>query len=114
MGECIFCKIASGEIKTDLVYQDEDVLAFYDIKPQAPTHIVIIPKKHIARVSDVHEADKHLVGKMFVAAKDIAKERSVEAAGYRLVVNCGKGAGQEVDHIHVHLLGGRKFSWPPG
>ena len=114
MAECIFCKIASGEIKTNFVYEDDEVLAFHDLKPQAPVHVIIIPTKHIPRISDIEEKNKALVGKLVVTANKIAREKNIDSSGFRLVMNCNEDAGQEVFHIHLHLLGGRQFKWPPG
>ena len=114
MEECIFCKIARGEVPAKIVYKDEGFVAFEDIKPQAPIHIVIISKKHIGRVSEVAENEIDLLGKLLFVGKKLAKEKNIESSGYRLVMNCNKDAGQEVFHIHLHLLGGRKFTWPPG
>jgi histidine triad (HIT) family protein len=111
---CIFCKIVSGAIKADIVYEDNEVIAFNDIKPQAPVHILIIPKRHISRLSDLESADADVFGKLAIAANVIARKKMVVETGFRLVANCNKDAGQEVFHIHMHLLGGRKFSWPPG
>lgn len=111
---CIFCKIVQKVIPAAIVYDNGDVLAFNDIKPQAPVHVVIIPKAHINNISDISEKDAALVGKMIFAAKMIAKNMNIEKSGYRLVFNCNKDAGQEVFHIHAHLMGGRKFAWPPG
>ncbi len=113
MAECIFCKIASKELKSEIVYEDDEVVAFKDINPQAPVHILIIPRKHIEKISDMEESDILLIGKLFFVASKIAKELNLED-GYRLVINNGRNAGQAVFHIHLHLLGGRKFSWPPG
>lgn len=112
-GECIFCKIAQKEIPSSIVYEDQQVVAFNDINPQAPVHIIIIPRKHIPRVMDLEDNDAELIGKLFIVAKKLAKEKEIED-GYRLVINCNPGAGQSVFHIHLHLLGGRKFTWPPG
>jgi len=114
MADCIFCRIASGEISSKLVYQDEDVLAFHDLNPQAPVPIIIIPRAHIPRVNDIKEDNKALIGKLFIVAKKIAREKKIDSSGFRLVMNCNKDAGQEVFHIHLHLLGGRQFKWPPG
>ena len=113
MNDCIFCKIVNKEVPSSIVYEDEEIIAFNDINPQAPVHIIIIPKKHIPRVSDLKEEDAFLVGKLIIVAKKLAKEKGIED-GYRLVCNCNPGAGQSVFHIHFHLLGGRQFSWPPG
>ena len=114
MSDCIFCKIASGEIKAEFLYEDPDVVAFRDMRPQAPAHILVIPRRHISRVSELKEGDVSLAGHMLVAASCIAKKEGVSDKGYRLVFNCGPDAGQDVEHIHLHLLGGRKMSWPPG
>lgn len=114
MNECLFCKIASGEIPSDIVYQDDDMLAFRDINPQAPTHILVIPRKHIETIAELSNQDSGLVGKTICLARDLAKQEGVEDSGYRLVFNNGTGAGQSMFHIHLHLLGGRSFTWPPG
>ena len=112
--ECIFCGIVSGEVSAKKVYEDDDVVAFEDIRPQAPVHILIIPKRHIATVNELTESDAQLVGRLVLVAKRIAAERGVAERGYRLVLNCNRDSGQEVFHIHLHLLGGRRFTWPPG
>ena len=114
MSECLFCKIAAGEIPAKLVFNDEKVVAFEDIKPQAPTHIIIIPRKHIPTVLDLDEEDRELVGHMHIIANQIAAEKSLTQNGFRLVTNCKKSAGQEIFHLHIHMLGGRDFGWPPG
>lgn len=114
MTDCIFCKIVSGDIPGDIVYQDEDVLAFRDLNPQAPTHILVIPRKHIATINDIQPEDAELIGKMYLAASQIAKDEGIAEPGYRAVMNCNREAGQTVFHIHLHLLGGRPMSWPPG
>jgi histidine triad (HIT) family protein len=105
----IFSKIIAKEIPADIVYEDEDVLAFNDINPIAPVHILIIPKKEIATVNDVQDEDAAMLGKLFIAAKKVAAEQGVAASGYRLMVNCNNDAGQDVFHLHMHLLGGRKL-----
>ena len=114
MSECLFCRIAAGEIPAKLVFNDEKVVAFEDIKPQAPTHIIIIPRKHIPTVLDLDEEDRELVGHMHIVANQIAAEKSLTQNGFRLVTNCKKSAGQEIFHLHMHMLGGRDFGWPPG
>ena len=111
---CIFCKIAAGEIDADIVYQDDRVVAFRDTNPQAPTHVLVIPRKHIATINDVEEADAGDVGRLYLAAQQVAKDEGVDQGGYRTVMNCMEGAGQSVFHIHLHVLGGRRLSWPPG
>lgn len=112
--DCLFCRIFAGELDADIVYQDEAVMAFRDINPQAPTHVLIIPKKHISTINDIEADDADTVGALFLAAKQIAADEGLAEAGYRVAMNCNEGAGQSVFHIHLHLLGGRGFSWPPG
>lgn len=112
--DCLFCKMVKGEIDTKKVYEDEKIFAFEDINPQAPVHILIIPKKHFASLNEMEEVDKELVGHMFFTAAKIAKEKDIAESGYRTVFNTNKGAGQAVFHLHMHLLGGRQLSWPPG
>lgn len=114
MSDTIFGKIIRREIPADIVYEDEDVLAFRDVNPQAPTHILIIPKKTIPTVNELTAADAGLVGKMVLAAKQIAAEKGLADKGYRLVINCNTAGGQTVYHLHLHLLGGRQLTWPPG
>ena len=110
----IFTKIINKEIPANIVYEDDDFLAFNDINPQAPVHILIIPKKEIKTVNDISSSDAIIVGKLFLIAKKIAKQMSIDKDGYRLVMNCNEYGGQSVYHIHLHLIGGRKLSWPPG
>ncbi|MDD2773026.1 MAG: histidine triad nucleotide-binding protein [Elusimicrobiales bacterium] len=112
MADCIFCKIAAGEMRARLVYENDDVVAFHDLNPQAPAHILIIPRRHVASLSACSEEDGALLGKLQLAAAAIAKENKLE--NFRLVLNNGKGAGQSVAHLHYHLLGGRRLNWPPG
>lgn len=112
--DCLFCKIIKGEIPCNKVYEDENVFAFIDINPQAPVHILIIPKIHIEKVADLDNSNKECVSNLVMIANKLADELGITEAGYRLVVNCNKDAGQDVFHLHVHLLGGRKFNWPPG
>lgn len=114
MSDTLFSKIAAGEIPADIVYEDEDLVAFRDVDPQAPTHVLLIPRKPIATINDLEQGDAELVGKLFLAAKKIAKEEGIADAGYRTVINCNAGAGQTVYHLHLHLLGGRPMQWPPG
>jgi histidine triad (HIT) family protein len=114
MSECLFCRIAAGEIPAKIVFNDEKVVAFEDIKPQAPIHIIIIPRKHIPTILDLDEEDRELVGHMHLVANQIAAEKSLTQDGFRLVTNCKKSAGQEIFHLHIHMLGGRAFGWPPG
>lgn len=108
--DCIFCQIAEGKIPSDTVYQDEDIIAFRDINPQAPVHIVIIPRKHTTTLSQLSESDSALVGRMVAAANKLAKDEGVAEKGYRVVINCGKEGGQLVPHLHLHLVGGRQLS----
>jgi len=112
--DCLFCKIVSGTIPADIVYQDDRILAFSDINPQAPTHVLIIPKRHMATVDEVRSEHAALLGELFVTASKIAEDQGLRQGGYRMVVNCGEGAGQSVFHVHMHLLGGRPMAWPPG
>jgi len=114
MTDCIFCKIIAGDIPADIIYQNDDVLAFRDLNPQAPTHVLVIPKKHISTINDLQTEDAELVGKMYLAAKQIARDEGIDESGYRTVMNCNEGAGQTVFHIHLHILGGRRMTWPPG
>jgi histidine triad (HIT) family protein len=114
MSECIFCKIAEGEIPAEVVYETPEVVAFRDLNPQAPTHVLVIPRKHISTTNDLTEADAPLMGKLHLAAKEVAHSEGIAEAGYRTVINCNAGAGQTVFHIHLHLLGGRPMGWPPG
>ncbi len=114
MSDCLFCKMVSGEITPDTLYEDDDVLAFRDINPQAPTHVLVIPKQHIATLNDVDEIHAPLVGKMVRTAAAIARQEGFADAGYRTVMNCNADGGQTVFHIHLHLLGGRPMHWPPG
>lgn len=114
MNDCIFCRIAAGEIKGDVVYQDDEVMAFRDLNPQAPVHILIIPRRHIATTNDLTPADAELMGRLLLAARQVAQQEAIAARGYRTVLNCNAEAGQSVFHIHLHLLGGRPMGWPPG
>jgi histidine triad (HIT) family protein len=112
--DCLFCRIASGEIPASIVYQDERLVAFRDINPQAPVHVLLIPRRHIGTLNDLSPADDGIVGEMVRRAAAIAGELGVSDRGYRTVFNCNADAGQTVFHIHLHLLGGRKMAWPPG
>lgn len=114
MSDCIFCGIAGGKIPAEKVHEDDSLVAFADINPVAPVHILIVPKKHIATLNDASSADEALLGKILLCAKQLAAERDLAEEGYRTVVNCMAGAGQSVFHIHAHLLGGRVLQWPPG
>lgn len=114
MPDCLFCKMVAGDIQPDVVLEDDELLAFRDLNPQAPLHVLVIPKLHIATANDLSPDTAGVLGKMYLAAKKIAAEEGVADAGYRMVMNCNAGAGQSVFHIHLHLLGGRTFGWPPG
>ena len=114
MSDTIFGRIAAGEIPADIVYEDADLVAFRDLSPQAPTHILIIPRKPIPTLNDLEQADAQLVGKLVLAAAKVAKQVGIAEDGYRVVVNCNAAGGQTVFHLHMHLLGGRPLQWPPG
>lgn len=114
MNDCLFCKMVAGEIKPDTVYEDDEVLAFRDINPQAPTHVLVIPKTHIATPNDLQAEHTALVGKLYLVAQKVAESDGIAARGYRTVMNCNREAGQSVFHIHLHVLGGRPMHWPPG
>ncbi len=115
MADCIFCKIAAGEIPSQKVYEDESVVAFKDLSPKAPVHVLIIPKKHIQSVAHFQAEDKDLAAHIFVdVVPKLADELKISSGGFRVVMNTGKNGGQTVHHLHVHLLGGRKMTWPPG
>jgi len=109
--DCIFCKIVQKEIPTEFIYEDEKIVSFKDIQPVAPVHLLIIPKKHIPTVDHLEEGDKELIGELFLIAQKIARKIGVSESGYRLIINVGKDAGQTVDHLHLHLIGGKKLPW---
>ncbi len=113
MSDCLFCKIAAGEIPGERVWEDDRAVAFRDISPQAPTHVLIIPRRHLASLSEAEEADAGLLGHLLDLARRLAVQEGIEP-GYRVVINNGAPAGQSVFHLHLHLLGGRRFTWPPG
>ena len=114
MSNCLFCRIVAGEIPAKIAYEDDDVIAFHDLNPQAPLHVLVIPRKHIATINDIQPDDAALIGKLMLAAKQVAADAGYADDGYRVVMNCGADAGQTVFHIHLHLLAGRQLSWPPG
>jgi histidine triad (HIT) family protein len=114
MSSCLFCRIIAGEIPGTLVYQDERIVAFRDINPQAPLHVLVVPRRHVATLNDLTDGDDGLVGEMVRRAAAIAREHGYADRGYRTVFNCQADAGQTVFHIHLHVLGGRSFAWPPG
>ena len=111
---CIFCKMAAGDLKPDVVYEDDAVLAFRDQNPQAPTHVLVIPRVHIETLNDVSDAQGPLIGQLFAAARKVAERDGIAERGYRTVFNCNAEAGQSVYHLHLHVLGGRPLTWPPG
>jgi len=111
---CIFCRIVAGEAPATVIYKDDLVTVIRDLRPQAPLHVLVIPNEHIPSAADVDESHGALLGHMLVAARRVATQEGVAASGYRLVFNVGRGAGQSVDHLHLHVLGGRRLSWPPG
>ena len=111
---CLFCRIAAGQVPAERLHDDESVIAIRDIAPKAPVHILLIPRRHIPSAADLVESDGALLGRLFVVAADLARQVGIAAAGYRLVTNVGHWGGQTVDHLHVHLMGGRSFAWPPG
>jgi histidine triad (HIT) family protein len=111
---CLFCEIVAGRIPARAVYQDEEVLAFHDIKPQAPTHVLVIPKRHIESLLELTAADDAVVGHLVRTAQDLARKLGLAERGFRVVFNCGDDAGYSVYHIHLHLVGGRRLGWPPG
>ena len=112
--ECLFCRIVRREIPADIVHETDELLAFRDINPQAPVHLLLIPKRHIPTLNDVRAADADLVAKLLLAAAELARREGIADPGYRTVMNCNAGAGQSVFHLHLHLLGGRSMRWPPG
>jgi histidine triad (HIT) family protein len=114
MADCLFCKIIARAVPASIVYEDDRVLAFDDIHPQAPTHVLIVPKRHISTLNDLQDGDDALVGEIVRRAAAIARERGLSADGFRTVFNTNRGAGQTVFHVHLHLLGGRPMAWPPG
>jgi histidine triad (HIT) family protein len=113
-GDCIFCKIALNEIPAARIFEGENIVAFEDINPQAPEHIILIPRRHIASINDLRQEDGAIISELVLTAGRIAKERGIDQSGYRIVLNCNRDGGQTVFHIHAHLLGGRLMEWPPG
>jgi histidine triad (HIT) family protein len=114
VSDCIFCDIVNREIESDIVYEDEQVIAFRDVNPQAPVHILIVPKEHIATTLDLTEDNSEVIGHIYQVAVELAKEEGIAEDGFRIVNNCNEAGGQTVFHIHFHLLGGRNLQWPPG
>jgi histidine triad (HIT) family protein len=112
--DCLFCRIVAGGVPSDRVFEDDEVIAFRDINPRAPVHVLVIPRRHIASAADLRETDGPLLGRLFAAAAQIARDAGIAEGGFRIVTNVGRGAGQSVDHLHFHVMGGRSFSWPPG
>ena len=111
---CLFCRIVTGEVPARLAYEDDEVIAFHDVAPRSPTHVLIIPRRHIASVAELTDADAPLVGRMVAVANEVARREGIAEQGYRLVSNVGPWGGQTVYHLHLHLMGGRPFTWPPG
>jgi histidine triad (HIT) family protein len=114
MADCVFCRIAASDIPAQLIYQDDRVVAFRDLNPQAPVHVLLIPREHVVSVAESDAGHEPLFGSLFSAAREVARAEGVEQGGYRLVLNSGADAGQSVLHLHLHLLGGRRMTWPPG
>lgn len=114
MTDCLFCKIIAGDIPSTAVYQDDITYAFRDINPQAPVHVLVVPRQHLARISDASPADEAMLGHLFFVASQIARQEGLADAGYRLVINCGEHGQQAVEHLHLHVIGGRQMNWPPG
>lgn len=112
--DCLFCRIVAGELSSDRVHEDDLLVAFRDINPRAPTHVLLVPRRHIPSALDLTESDGPLLGRMFAVAADLARSMGIADDGYRLVSNVGRWGGQSVDHLHIHLMGGRSFTWPPG
>ncbi len=112
--DCIFCKIAAHEAQADIVYEDDDIIAFKDINQQAPIHLLIVPKEHIPSILKIDEKNSHIIEKVVKVAQQLARENNIDNKGFRIVVNTGNDGGQTVDHLHFHLLGGRFMKWPPG
>jgi len=113
-GQCLFCRIVAGEIPADVVHDGERVLAFRDIDPQAPVHVLVVPREHVASLADIEYGQRGLLGEMLLAARDLALAEGIAQAGYRTVINTGRDGGQSVGHLHLHVLGGRALEWPPG
>jgi len=114
MTDCLFCKMVAGEIQPDVVYEDEHVLAFRDVNPQAPVHVLVVPREHISTLNDLTDEHAELMGRLYLAAKRVAERDGIAERGYRTVINCNAEAGQSVYHVHLHVLGGRHMHWPPG
>lgn len=114
MADCLFCRIVRREIPATIVHETDDVVAFRDVSPQAPVHLLVIPKAHIATLNDLSAAQAPIMGQLYLAAVEIARREGIAQSGYRALVNCNADAGQSVFHVHLHLLGGRKLAWPPG
>ncbi len=114
MSDCLFCRIASGALPCDRVTETDDFIAFRDINPQAPVHVLIIPRRHVSSADELQPGDRDLVGELLLLGTRLARELGIAGTGYRLVLNCGEDGGQSVGHLHLHLLGGRKLGWPPG
>jgi histidine triad (HIT) family protein len=114
MESCIFCRIVAGDAPATIVYEDDEIVGFRDLHPQAPTHVLVIPRRHVTSLHHAASSDEALLGKLMLAAAEVARRGGLADAGYRVVTNIGAGAGQSVFHLHLHVLGGRRFAWPPG
>lgn len=114
MASCVFCQIVAGSVTSQRIYEDAQAMAFMDIRPQAPTHVILIPKQHIPTVLDLSQPQQLLIGHLVLVANELARSQGVAEQGFRVVINCGPAGGQTVDHLHLHLLGGRTMHWPPG
>ncbi|MEA2621677.1 MAG: histidine triad family protein [Chloroflexota bacterium] len=112
--DCLFCRIVAGEVPARFVHQDEQIVAFHDVNPRAPTHVLLLPRQHISSAADLTEADASMLGRLFDVGARIAREAGIADDGYRIVTNVGRDGGQTIDHLHFHLMGGRPFTWPPG
>ena len=112
--DCLFCKILAGDVPAELVYESDEAIAFRDISPRAPTHVLIIPRQHIETINNLGPGDAALIGNLFLVAKQVARDEGISDNGYRVVMNCNADAGQTVFHLHLHMLGGRELNWPPG
>ena len=114
MNNCLFCRVIDGDIPSEIVFESENIVAFKDIQPQAPVHLLIIPKKHISTMNDLDDSDKEIISEIIFTAKNLAENHDISTYGYRTVFNCNSAGGQAVYHLHLHLLGGRQMTWPPG
>jgi histidine triad (HIT) family protein len=114
MENCAFCRVAAGAAPARILFEDDDVVAFHDVEPRAPVHVLVIPRRHVASLASTNKGDEQILGKLVLAAAEVARRTGIAESGYRVVTNSGPGAGQSVFHIHLHVLGGRPMGWPPG